>query len=166
MDKLKLFLIYTVSFLLQCTVLNTIAVFGITPNILLVLTIVYSFFFQKMDGIVFSILFGLIQDMFFGQVVGISPLIYFAVGMLLKMVRSVVFRDNKLLLILVTAAATLFYTAAYWALNSMMLQADMSLIYWLKSVPVSIVWNYIVLAPAATGCKEETRFYDMIIQGA
>ena len=136
MDKLKLFLIYTVSFLLQCTVLNTIAVFGITPNILLVLTIVYSFFFQKMDGIVFSILFGLIQDMFFGQVVGISPLIYFAVGMLLKMVRSVVFRDNKLLL---------FYTAAYWALNSMMLQADMSLIYWLKSVPVSIVWNYIVL---------------------
>ena len=145
MDKLKLFLIYTVSFLLQCTVLNTIAVFGITPNILLVLTIVSSFFFQKMDGIVFSILFGLIQDMFFGQVVGISPLIYFAVGMLLKMVRSVVFRDNKLLLILVTAAATLFYTAAYWALNSMMLQADMSLIYWLKSVPVSIVWNYIVL---------------------
>ena len=145
MDKLKLFLIYTVSFLLQCTVLNTIAVFGITPNILLVLTIVYSFFFQKMDGIVFSILFGLIQDMFFGQVVGISRLIYFAVGMLLKMVRSVVFRDNKLLLILVTAAATLFYTAAYWALNSMMLQADMSLIYWLKSVPVSIVWNYIVL---------------------
>ena len=125
MDKLKLFLIYTVSFLLQCTVLNTVAVFGITPNILLVLTIVYSFFFQKMDGIVFSILFGLIQDMFFGQVVGISPLIYFAVGMLLKMVRSVVFRDNKLLL--------------------MMLQADMSLIYWLKSVPVSIVWNYIVL---------------------
>ena len=145
MDKLKLFLIYTVSFLLQCTVLNTVAVFGITPNILLVLTIVYSFFFQKMDGIVFSILFGLIQDMFFGQVVGISPLIYFAVGMLLKMVRSVVFRDNKLLLILVTAAATLIYTAAYWALNSMMLQADMSLIYWLKSVPVSIVWNYIVL---------------------
>ena len=145
MDKLKLFLIYTVSFLLQCTVLNTVAVFGITPNILLVLTIVYSFFFQKMDGIVFSILFGLIQDMFFGQVVGISPLIYFAVGMLLKMVRSVVFRDNKLLLILVTAAATLFYTAAYWAPNSMMLHADMSLIYWLKSVPVSIVWNYIVL---------------------
>lgn len=98
MDKLKLFLIYTVSFLLQCTVLNTVAVFGITPNILLVLTIVYSFFFQKMDGIVFSILFGLIQDMFFGQVVGISPLIYFAVGMLLKMVRSVFFRVIKLLL--------------------------------------------------------------------
>ena len=27
----------------------------------------------------------------------------------------------------------------------LLLQADMSLIYWLKSVPVSIVWNYIVL---------------------
>ena len=145
MEKLKLFLIYAVSFLLQCTVLNTVAVFGITPNILLVLTIVYSFFFKKMDGIAFSILFGLIQDMFFGQIVGISALIYFAVGMLLKMMRSIVFRDNKLLLILVAAAATLFYTVAYWALNCMMLQADMSLVYWLKSVPVSIVWNYIVL---------------------
>ena len=117
-----------------------------------------------MDGIVFSILFGLIQDMFFGQVVGISPLIYFAVGMLLKMVRSVVFRDNKLLLILVTAAATLFYTAAYWALNSMMLQADMSLM-----AEERTGFHRMELhrpAPAAADCKEETRFYDMIIQGA
>ena len=153
MDKLKLFLIYTVSFLLQCTVLNTIAVFGITPNILLVLTIVYSFFFQKMDGIVFSILFGLIQDMFFGQVVGISPLIYFAVGMLLKMVRSVVFRDNKLLLILVTAEQ---YDAAGGYEPDLLAEERTGFHRMELHRP----------APAAAGCKEETRFYDMIIQGA
>lgn len=145
MDKLKLFLIYTASFLVQCTLLNYMAVFGVTPNILLVLTIIYSFFFKKMDGIAFSVIFGLIQDLFFGQIVGISSLIYLAVGVFLKMMRSVVYRDNKLLLILVTAVVTLFFTSAYWALNSMMLQADMSLVYWLKSVPVSIVYNYIVL---------------------
>ena len=43
------------------------------------------FFFLSEDGwdrLQHSL--GLIQDMFFGQVVGISPLIYFAVGMLLK----------------------------------------------------------------------------------
>ena len=145
MGTLKLFFLYLVSFLLQCTVLNALNVFGTTPNILLMLTVIYSFFFKDFDGIVFSILFGLIQDAFFGQVIGISALIYFAAGMLLKLIRSGVYRDNKLLLILVTAATTLFYTVAYWALNSMMLQADMSILYWLKSVPVSIVWNYIVL---------------------
>ena len=96
MDKLKLFFLYLVSFLLQCTVLNALAVFGTTPNILLVLTIIYSFFFKGYDGIVFSVLFGLVQDMFFGQVIGISPLIYFAAGMLLKLIRSGVYRDNKL----------------------------------------------------------------------
>ena len=52
----------------------------------------------------------------------------------LKLIRSGVYRDNKLLLILVTAATTLFYTVAYWALNSMMLQADMSILYWLRCV--------------------------------
>lgn len=158
MDKLKLFFLYLVSFLLQCTVLNALAVFGTTPNILLVLTIIYSFFFKGYDGIVFSVLFGLVQDMFFGQVVGISPLIYFAAGMLLKLIRSGVYRDNKLLLILVTAVSTLFYTMAYWALNSMMLQTDMSLVYWLKSVPVSIIWNYIVLLILLPAARKKRGF--------
>ena len=121
------------------------AVFGVTPNILLVLTIIYSFFFERIDGLIISVIFGIVQDLFFGQVIGISALIYLLIGILLKLVRTVVYRDNKILLLLVVALSTLTYTAAYWLLNDMMLQGSMSLVYSLKRVPVSIVWNYVIL---------------------
>ncbi len=145
MDKVKLILIYIIAFLLQCTVFNAVAVFGVTPNILLVLTIIYSFFFERIDGLIISVIFGIVQDLFFGQVIGISALIYLLIGILLKLVRTVVYRDNKILLLLVVALSTLTYTAAYWLLNDMMLQGSMSLVYSLKRVPVSIVWNYVIL---------------------
>ena len=145
LDKLKLTLIYAAGFLLQCTVFNAVAVFGVTPGIILVLTVIYSFFFEKPDGLVLSVIFGILQDLFFGQVIGISALIYLVIGLLLKLVRTGVYRDNKILLLFVTAAVTLAYTAAYWLLNNMMLQADINFLYSLKRVPVSIAWNYVVL---------------------
>ena len=95
LDKLKLILIYAAAFLLQCTVFNAVAIFGVTPNIVLVLTVIYSFFFEKLDGLVIGVIFGIIQDIFFGQVIGISALIYLLIGLLLKLVRTGVYRIIK-----------------------------------------------------------------------
>lgn len=145
MDKLKLVLIYTAAFLLQCTVLNTIAVLGVTPNIMLMMTVVYSFFFKKMDGLTIGVIFGILQDMLFGQIIGISALIYLILGMLLKLMRTVVFKDNRILLLVVVIFSTLFYALAYWLFSCIMLQTDLSLLYSLKRVPISIVMNFIVL---------------------
>ena len=145
MDKLRLILIYTAGFLLQCTVFNTIAVLGVTPNVILMMTVVYSFFFKKMDGLAIGVVFGILQDMLFGQIIGISALIYLILGMILKCMRTVVFKDNRILLLFVVIFSTLFYTLAYWLLSCVMLQTDLSLLYSLKRVPISIVMNFIVL---------------------
>ena len=77
--------------------------------------------------------------------IGISALIYLLIGLLLKLVRTGVYRDNKILLLLMVAVTTLAYASAYWLLNNMMLQGSMSILYSLKRVPVSIAWNYVVL---------------------
>lgn len=145
MDKLKLVLIYTAAFLLQCTVFNAIAVLGVTPNVILMMTVVYSFFFQKMDGLVIGVIFGILQDMLCGQIIGISALIYLILGMLLKLMRTTVFKDNRILLLFVVIFSTLFYALAYWLLSCIMLQTGLSLLYSLKRVPISIVMNFIVL---------------------
>ena len=145
LDKLKLILIYAAAFLLQCTVFNAVAIFGVTPKYRAGLTVIYSFFFEKLDGLVIGVIFGIIQDIFFGQVIGISALIYLLIGLLLKLVRTGVYRDNKILLLLMVAVTTLAYASAYWLLNNMMLQGSMSILYSLKRVPVSIAWNYVVL---------------------
>ncbi len=144
MEKLKLFLIYLAAFLLQGTVLNAVAVFGVTPNILLVLTIVYTFFFKDFQGLTLSVIFGILQDVFFGQIIGVSALIYLAVGMLLKFWRNV-YRDNKILLLVITVICTAGYALLECGIYMMMQQRSISLLYVMKRVPLSVVWNYIVL---------------------
>ena len=158
MDKLRLVLIYTAGFLLQCTVFNTIAVLGVTPNVILMMTVVYSFFFKKMDGLAIGVVFGILQDMLFGQIIGISALIYLILGIILKFMRTVVFKDNRILLLFVVIFSTLFYTLAYWLLSCVMLQTDLSLLYSLKRVPISIVMNFIVLLLIVPIAKKRRGF--------
>ena len=158
MDKLRLVLIYTAGFLLQCTVFNTIAVLGVTPNVILMMTVVYSFFFKKMDGLAIGVVFGILQDMLFGQIIGISALIYLILGIILKFMRTVVFKDNRILLLFVVIFSTLFSTLAYWLLSCVMLQTDLSLLYSLKRVPISIVMNFIVLLLIVPIAKKRRGF--------
>ena len=54
-----------------------------------------------MDGLAIGVVFGILQDMLFGQIIGISALIYLILGIILKFMRTVVFKDNRILLLFV-----------------------------------------------------------------
>ena len=111
-----------------------------------------------MDGLAIGVVFGILQDMLFGQIIGISALIYLILGIILKFMRTVVFKDNRILLLFVVIFSTLFYTLAYWLLSCVMLQTDLSLLYSLKRVPISIVMNFIVLLLIVPIAKKRRGF--------
>jgi rod shape-determining protein MreD len=120
-------------------------VFGTAPNLLLVLTIVFSFFFEDFNGVVLSVLFGLLLDICIGPAAGISALIFLCIGMGLQFVRIGIYRDNKIILLFFTAVCTALYYAGYWLIAILLLESDISFIYAMIKVPVSIVFNYIIL---------------------
>lgn len=150
MKKLPLFFIYLVCFILQITVMHHFTLFGSTrfgasPNLILVLTIVFSFFFEDFNGVVFGVLFGILQDICAGPAAGVSGLMLFAIGMGLQFVRFAVYRDNKIILLFVTAVCTAVYYAGYWCIIALMLESGLSFLYVMAKVPVSIALNYIAL---------------------
>ena len=150
MKKLPLFFIYLICFILQITVMHHFTFFGSTqfascPNLILVLTIVFSFFFEDFNGVAFGVIFGILQDMCVGPAGGISALMLFAIGITLQFVRFAVYRDNKFILFFVTAVCTAVYYAGYWCIATLMLETDVSFLYAVSKIPVSVVLNYIAL---------------------
>lgn len=145
MKRIKLFLVFLLCFLLQVTVCRFLGVFGTAPNLILALVIIFSFFFDDFDGIIMGTIFGFIHDICFGPVIGISALVYLAIGMILRFVKIGVYRDNKIILFFLTLICTAVYYAGCWVLSGVMLDMGMNFIYVMKKVPVAIVWNYIVL---------------------
>ncbi len=144
-QRIILTLVYLAAIVLQGTLCSKLVIFNGSPNIILSLAIVFSFFFENYDGVVLSVLFGLLQDMCYGSVFGISALLYLLICVGLKQTRFLVYRDNKLIMLIAAAACTFIYYAGYWLLAGSMLQLDLGFVYVIKCVPASILWNFLLV---------------------
>ncbi len=114
MRYISIFLIYLVSFLVQSTFLGGFRLFGASANLVLVLTMVETFCFGGLEGIFLGIVFGLVQDICFGPITGVSSLMYIVVGLFMQLLRNSVYKDNKLVLIVITVISTLVFYCGSW----------------------------------------------------
>ena len=56
---------FIAAFLLQSTLVLNFNIAGITPNFILCMTVLFSFLYKGNQGLVFGVIFGLLQDIGF-----------------------------------------------------------------------------------------------------
>ncbi|WP_324823377.1 rod shape-determining protein MreD [Sinanaerobacter sp. ZZT-01] len=136
------FILFLAAFLLQSTVLNHLSFFGVTPNLVLCLVIVLTFLYDEYPGIVGGLLFGLIQDLCFGEIIGIASLAYFAIGLSILYVKKLLYQDNVLSILFITISSTLGYYLIYWGVF-FLFNGHYHFLYMAKILPISIIYNNI-----------------------
>ena len=145
MKNFKLFLVFLICFIFQSTLLRNFSIFGVAPNLILVLLTVFSFYFENYVGVTFGVIFGMMQDIALGQVIGMSALIYFAIGMGLQAVRVSVYRDNIIVMFLISVCGTAAYAFSYWAISAALIEVSFNIVAVLKYIPVAAILNFICM---------------------
>ena len=79
-SKIVLFFTIILSFLLQSTLLQKIAIGSITPNLLLILCVSMGLMRGRKSGLWTGFFSGLLVDLFYGSVFGFYALIYMYAG--------------------------------------------------------------------------------------
>lgn len=69
-----------VSFLLQTTLFKSLPFITVSPNILLVITVLFGLMRGQRDGLLTGLACGVLVDLFFGPVMGVYALIYMYIG--------------------------------------------------------------------------------------
>lgn len=76
-----IFLLVIISFLLQCTILKSLSLGGVAPNLLIIITSSVGFMSGKNTGMLTGFFSGLLIDIFFGGgILGIYAFIYMLIG--------------------------------------------------------------------------------------
>lgn len=103
-----------VCFLLQSTVFHALSFNGIIPNLLIVLTSSYGFMRGKRSGLLTGFFAGLLQDVFFGEVIGFYAIIYMYLGYINGNFRKIFYpEDIKLPLCLITVSDLAYSMLCY-----------------------------------------------------
>ncbi|MCI8529179.1 MAG: rod shape-determining protein MreD [Lachnospiraceae bacterium] len=80
--KITVFVFIIMCFILQCSVFNGLALAGIVPNLMLILTSSFGFMRGEREGLIIGFFCGLLVDIFFGSFLGFYALILMYIGYL------------------------------------------------------------------------------------
>ena len=140
------FLIFLAAIMVQGNILNTVAIFNITPNLILCLAVMFSFLYNnEYHGVVFGTLFGLLSDVLFMQYAGITALGYFITALIVMVIGRIFNSENFMNAIIVVTFATVFFNLYSYTMY-FFLGSGISFVYMLKKIPVMILYNCAVSA--------------------
>ena len=104
-------------FLLQSTVWNIFPLSNFKPNLLLILTISFAFVHGRRSGIFIGFFSGLLIDLFYGNIIGFTALIYMYLGFAVGSLYKIFFDDDVRLPMIISAAADLVYNLVFYLIQ-------------------------------------------------
>ena len=113
-SKIVLFFTIILSFLLQSTLLQKIAIGSITPNLLLILCVSMGLMRGRKSGLWTGFFSGLLVDLFYGSVFGFYALIYMYAGFFSGYAFRIYYDDDIKVPMALTAIMDLFYNLAVY----------------------------------------------------
>jgi len=138
--------LFTVALLIQTTLMNMFSIYGITPNLLLCLVVIFSFLYNdNIYGLVLGVIYGLLYDICFSEYVGIAALAFLIISLGIMLFSIVMNKEALISVIIVAAASTVAYMLIYWSIMAM-LGSSYSFLYMARFLPVSVLYNVAVVA--------------------
>ena len=122
-----------ISFILETSIFSLLALGGIRPNILLIVTAMFGFMMGPKYGMVTGFFSGLVMDLFLGSYFGMYALIFLYLGLLNGLFARMFYGDDiKLPLFLIAGSDILFGLVIYGTM--FFLQGDRDTQFYLLNV--------------------------------
>jgi rod shape-determining protein MreD len=98
--------IFIISLVLQSTLFSHLAVAGVKPDLPLIIIIFYALFNGSKEGALVGLLGGFLQDLMFGQNLGMNALAKFTVGYLFGSLERKIYKENLFIPMIVVFSGT------------------------------------------------------------
>lgn len=131
-------------YLIQLYFINERELFGVKPNLILILSIVISLWFGVYIGGISSLIIGIFTDMLFGNI-GIFTISYTIVGIIVGILNNNYRKESKMSLVYVTIIATFVFEISEYLCYLFLFNISSSIFYLLKQIVISSLLNIVIV---------------------
>ena len=118
-------LIILIGFLFQCTVFKTLSIGSISPNLMVIITSSFGFMKGKKEGLWVGFFCGLLEDIFYGRLLGMHAVIYMYIGVRTWALCDHVHDEKPLCIFLLSDEDHIAGAFVYDCCDAAFLQADL-----------------------------------------
>ena len=122
-----------VSFLLQSTVFKALSIGSISPNLMVVLTSSFGFMRGKKEGLWVGFFCGLLEDIFYGRLLGMHAVMYMYIGYVNGYFNRIFFEEDIKLPIFLISASELAYGLGTYVVMFLM-RSRFAFFYYLRRI--------------------------------
>lgn len=139
------FLSLIINLVLQSTVLEHIKLAGIKPNLILVALVSVACLRDENEGAVYGFFAGFLQDSFFSNYIGSYVFLYTFVGYFCGLLLKSFYRENFILPMGITAAATFIFNFAYYVINVLLRGYTNALYFIFRIILPEMIYNVLLM---------------------
>lgn len=140
---LTLFVIF-ISIWIQLNILNNIPLFGVKPNIGIILVVAIGILCGEKIGISVGIAYGIFTDVLVGKSLGLYTLLYFLIGFFCGKISHGFSKENKSSIIMISAIATILFEICAYVLFAICYGYDFSLLRFIIITLLESLYNIFI----------------------
>ena len=142
---ISIIFIFLVIYFLQSNFFSWFVIFGIKPNLFVILTLIIGLFMGRKYGLCFGIGFGLIIDFLIGRNIGVSSLMLGIVGLVGGYIDKNFSKDNKIIIMLIVAISTTIFELGQYLIQSYILSYNMlEMDIFFRIVLIEVIYNILI----------------------
>ena len=138
---LSFFIIY----FLQANFFTWFNIFGIMPNLFVILILFVGLFAGKKLGLILGLIFGILIDLLIGKAIGISGILLGIIGLIAEYCDKNFSKDTKLTIILMVIISTIIYEVGIYAFTIIKDGIEIELLSFAKILLVEILYNSLLI---------------------
>lgn len=141
---ISLILTFFILFFLQANVFEIFTIAGVMPNLFVIFVLIIGLSVNVIYGLGFGIFCGLVIDLIYGKSIGITAVMLCTIGYLGAYFDKNFSKENKLTIIIMVAVATAIFEIGYYGLNSIILNFDVEIWYFVKILLIEVLYNVLL----------------------
>jgi rod shape-determining protein MreD len=135
---------FFLTYFLQVNIFSSFTIAGISPNLFIIYILFIGLFSNQILGISFGVVCGLVLDLIYGKVIGVTAIMLCIIGYLGSYFDKNFSKENRLTIIFMVIGTTVIYEFGAYFLNSIMLEFDREYWNFIKILFVETIYNILL----------------------
>lgn len=142
--SIAVFLVFILIYILQTNFFSWFTIAGIKPNLIVMLVLFIGLFAGKIYGLTFGVIFGILIDIFISKKIGLSAIMYGAIGIFGGILDRNFSKDSKATIVGMVIISTFLFEFVSYITNSIIFSYTWEMLTFFIKLIIEIIYNSIL----------------------
>lgn len=136
---------FLIIFMVQVNLFSNMKIAGVMPNLFIIFVLFIGLYLNKIAGITYGIIFGILLDLFIGKKVGISAIMLSIVGLIGGILDKNFSKENKITIMVMTGIATIVYEIGMYCIGLFLYKYQIEIGSFIKILITECIYNVLLI---------------------